>query len=368
MPQRLLVLSASIGAGHVKAAEALCSTFREMYPEGEAFHLDFLKYCGPKFSKLIEESYYFITKNMAGVYRFLYDFMDRPESITKRNQVLLALRKYRKLVGEYKPDLILSTYFFPASVISYYYEQIPIPNGVVITDYEAHPMWVYSNVNRYFVAHRDMLRELGDLGVPEEKVRVTGIPVRPEFGLTPDPAELRREKNIPRDIPVLLVMSGGNAIGPLCEILKVLNEVDGEFYTIVITGKNEKVRRELEASRGSFRRDLRILGFVEDMHKWMYLADLLVSKAGGLTVSEALAVGLPMLVIKPTPGQEEANTRFLLRNEAGFYLQNVGELRESLNSLFSNRDKLRVLREKARSLGRPQAARDILVEITNLLK
>jgi len=366
LAKKLLVLSAAIGAGHLKAAEALCQAFEDFSGNGEAVHLDFLKYCGPRFSRMIEESYYFITKYMSGVYRLLYEIADKPEAIAKRNQILLALRKYREFITEYKPDVILSTHFFPASVVSHYYHKYPIVNGVILTDYEAHPMWVYPNVHRFFVAHPGMVEELTHLGAPRERIRVSGIPIRPEFGQAFQEEEYRTEKGIPEGIPVLLVMSGGNAVGPLNEVLDALDRVTGDFYTVVITGKNERVRQELEAKKGKYGFGLKILGYVEDMHKWMGLADLLISKAGGLTVSEVLAVGLPLLVVKPTPGQEEANVRYLEEHQAGLYVRNPEQLGSVLMELLGNPVKLSFLKKNALKLGKPNAARTIIEKMLEI--
>ena len=208
-----------------------------------------------------------------------------------------------------------------------------------------------------------MVEELVHLGVPAGKVRVTGIPIRPEFSHDFVLEKLRAEKGVPEGVPVLLVMSGGNAIGPLDEVLASLNQITGEFYTIVITGKNEKVRRELEERRDQFRFPLKVLGYVEDMHKWMRLSDLLISKAGGLTVSEVLAVGLPLLVVKPTPGQEEANARYLVEYQAGIYVKNSEELGSVLGELLSNRTGLQELKKNALMLGKPEAATAVIQEM-----
>ena len=367
MAKRLLVLSASIGAGHLKAAEAICGAFKECYPENDAVHVDFLKYCDPVVSKLLEESYYFLTSRLAWVYGFIYEKQGRrPEPFIKKEQVLLAIGKYRKFLDEYQPDMIVSTHFFPAAVVSYYYPKYPVPNAVILTDYAAHPMWVYPHVGRYFVACPEMVDELWKYGVDKEKIKVTGIPVRPQFRLTLSPAQLRAEKGLPPDRPVILVMSGGNAIGPLMEILEVLNRVPEDFIAVVITGKNEKTRRTLAEAKESFHFTLHLPGYVDDMHKWMRLADFLISKAGGLTVSEALAVGLPMLVVRPTPGQEEANTEFLLKGGAGYYLKELEELEPVVRQLLKDPVKLAELRENAAGLGKPEAAGEIIKELVKL--
>ncbi|NLY88856.1 MAG: glycosyltransferase [Firmicutes bacterium] len=367
MVNRLLVLSASIGAGHLKAAEAVCRAFKDCYPEKDAVHVDFLKYCDPVVSKLLEESYYFLTSRLAWVYGFIYEKEKRrPEPLVKKEQVLLAIGKYKKFLDEYRPDLIVSTHFFPAAVVSYYYPKYPVPNGVILTDYASHPMWVYPHVGRYFVACREMVDELWTCGVDREKIKVTGIPIRPEFGLTFSTDRLRAEKGLPQDQPVILVMSGGNAIGPLMEILEVLNRVPEDFTAVVITGKNEKTRRALAEAKDNFHFTLHLPGYVDDMHKWMRLADFLISKAGGLTVSEALAVGLPMLVVRPTPGQEEANTEFLLKAGAGYYLKDLEDLQPVVQQLLKDPAKLEELRENAAKLGKAGAATEIIKELVIL--
>ncbi|NLZ43619.1 MAG: glycosyltransferase, partial [Clostridia bacterium] len=321
----------------------------------------------PVVSKLLEESYYFLTSRLAWVYGFIYEKEKRrPEPLIKKEQILLALGKYKKFLDEYRPDMIVSTHFFPAAVVSYYYPKYPVPNAVILTDYASHPMWVYPHVCRYFVACREMVDELWTYGVDKEKIKVTGIPIRPQFGITLSPAELRAEKGLPPDRPVILVMSGGNAIGPLMEILEVLERVPEDFTAVVITGKNEKTRNALAEAREKFHFTLHLPGYVHDMHKWMRLSDFLISKAGGLTVSEALAVGLPILVVRPTPGQEEANTEFLLKAGAGYYLKELEDLEPAVRQLLKDPAKLGELRENAARRGKPGAAREIIKELEKL--
>ena len=362
MVDRLLVLSASIGAGHLKAAEAVCGAFKDCHPEKDVVH-GILKYCDPVVSKLLEESYYFLTSRLAWVYGFIYERAP-PGTVGQKEQVLLALGKY-KFLEEYRPDMIVSTHFFPAAVVSYYYPKYPVPNAVILTDYASHPMWVYPHVGRYFVACKEMVDELWTYGVDKEKIKVTGIPVRPQFSLTLSPAELRAEKGLPADRPVILVMSGGNAIGPLMEILEVLARVPEDFTAVVITGKNEKTRKALAEAKEKFHFTLHLPGYVNDMHKWMRLSDFLISKAGGLTVSEALAVGLPILVVRPTPGQEEANTDFLLKAGAGYYLKDLEELAPVVEELQRPSETCRIAGERGQAR-KPGAAREIIKELEKL--
>ena len=143
---RLLILSASIGAGHVKAAEALAKAYNEQFG-GEAVHLDFFRYASPTISRWAEQAYYIMTKHTPGVYKLLYDIEDRPNSPTKKMEVHLGTKRYKDLIKEYRPDAIISTHFLPAAVVSHMYQRFPIPRGLV--NDTSYPMWLYPNNQRF---------------------------------------------------------------------------------------------------------------------------------------------------------------------------------------------------------------------------
>lgn len=367
MAHRILVLSASIGAGHVKAAEALCRAYTEQYG-GEAFHLDFFRYSTPTFSRWVEQAYYLVTKHTPSVYKLLYTLEERPNSATKKMEVVIGVKKYKELLAEYRPDAIISTHFLPAAVVSHMYKRFPIPHGVLLTDYVSHPMWIYPNAHRFFVAHSGMVEELTRFGVDESLVRVTGIPVRPCFGQTKEKEALREKLKLAKDLPVVLIMSGGNAIGPLVEVLGALSKVPQDFQVVAIAGRNRKVYREMNRVFKALRLKGRILGYTENIHEWMAASDLLISKAGGLTVSEALTSGLPMIIIRPTPGQEDGNTVYLTKAGAGIYLKNVSELSEAVEELLREPSKLQAMRKAALSLAKPQAVSEILKEMEEIIR
>jgi processive 1,2-diacylglycerol beta-glucosyltransferase len=364
---RLLVLSASIGAGHVKAGEALCQSYTELF-NGEARHVDFLRYASPRFSRWVEEAYYMMTKHTPSVYKLLYQRADRPNSPTKKSEVLIGLKKYRDLIREYRPHAIISTHFFPAAIVSYLYPHFAIPNGVVLTDYVSHHIWVNPNTNLFFVAHDGMARELCQLGVEPCKIRVTGIPIRPVFDRQFDRLELQHKMGLDPKRLTLLVMSGGNAIGPLVEVLKALGCLNEKFQIIAITGHNHKLYHQLKETMARLRLDGHVLGYVDNVHEYMAVADLLVSKAGGLTVTEALTMGLPMAIIQPTPGQEDGNTLFLLKAGAGVYLKSVDELEPVVGELICNPAKIAEMKQNALRFAKANASGAIVTEINQLIQ
>ena len=367
MARRLLILSASIGAGHVKAGEALCKAYTERFG-GEAFHMDFFHYSTPKFSRFVEHAYYLVTKHTPSVYRLLYNIEDRPNSPVKKMEVIIGLKKYRKMIAEFNPDAIISTHFLPAAVVSHMYRRFPIPNGVILTDYVSHPMWIYPNNQRFFVAHSRMVNQLTQLGVNRSKIRDTGIPVRPCFGQPFDRKKLQEKLHINPEIPVILLMSGGNAIGPLTQIMETLGGISEEFQVVAIAGRNKQIYQELESVAKSADLNAKVLGYTDNIHEWMAVADLLISKAGGLTVTEALTIGLPMLIIRPTPGQEDGNTEFLTQAGAGMHLKSVSALGEAVSDLLRNPSRISSMRIAAKNYARPDAAFQILSEMEKLVE
>jgi processive 1,2-diacylglycerol beta-glucosyltransferase len=364
---RLLVLSASIGAGHVKAGEGLCQAYTEAF-NGEARHVDFLRYASPIFSHWVEEAYYLMTKHTPSVYKLLYQMADNRFSPAKKSEVLIGLRKYRDLVREFRPHAIISTHFFPAAIVSYMYPHFSVPNGVVLTDYVSHHIWVNPNTQLFFVAHDGMVDELKQLGVEEEKIRVTGIPIRPVFNQEFNRRELQQKLGLHPNRLTLLVMSGGNAIGPLADVMKILEQFKEKFQIFVVTGHNQKSFLQLSELFQELKINGEVLGYIDNIHEYMAAADLLISKAGGLTVTEAITIGLPMAIIQPTPGQEDGNTAFLTKAGSGVYLKSIKELENFIIELLANPSMIEQMRQNALKLSKHNATQSILTEIDKLIE
>lgn len=367
MSHRLLILSASIGAGHAIAAEALCRTYEEKFG-GKAYHLDFLRYTHPYLSRTVEQAYYLVTKHTPSIWKLLYNVGGIQNAPIKRLEKYIGLRKYRQLIQEYRPDAIISTHFLPSAIVSYLYPDLPVPNGVVLTDYVSHQLWVNPHNQAFFVAHSAMRDELSALGVEESRIRVTGIPIRPCFHQTASSQAIRAKLRIDRQLPLILIMSGGNAIGPLTEVLEELSKIPNQnFQVIVITGRNRKSYREIKQFLNITNLKAQVRGNVRSIHEYMNAADLLISKAGGLTVTEALIVGLPLLVVRPTPGQEDGNTAYVTKAGAGIYLKDTKELASTVNHLLQNPEQLAVMSRNAKSISRPDANELILTEMERLI-
>jgi processive 1,2-diacylglycerol beta-glucosyltransferase len=367
MKNRLLILSTSIGAGHAKAGEALCEAYTANHG-GEAFHIDFLRYTSPTFGPWVEQMYYTITKHTPSIYKLLYKLADHPKSPVKKSEVFIGLSKYKELIEEYHPDGIIATHFFPAAVMSYLYPRYPIPNGLVITDYGVHHIYINSHIDLLFAGYEAMYGELMELGIEESRIRVTGIPVRPHFTKVLNRDAIRKKLELDPDLPFILVMSGGNAIGPLVEVLEALSRLTESFQVIAIAGHNQKLYQELQQVLANIGLRGRILGFVDNVHEYMAAADLLISKAGGLTVTEAMAVSLPMLIIRPTPGQEEGNSMFLTKAGAALHLKNTDELEPVVGELLREPSKIAAMKQNAANIAKPNATEAILTEMDRLIE
>jgi processive 1,2-diacylglycerol beta-glucosyltransferase len=230
----------------------------------------------------------------------------------------------------------------------------------VVTDFEAHALWMDTCVDLYCVAAEATKARLVARGAVPEDVVVTGIPISAKFSAKLNGKAVRKSLGLRDDLPVLLVPSGGFGMGPVGEILVQLDKVEQPFQTVVVTGRNEELRRELAAQ--DRKHPTQVLGFATNMHELMAVADLLITKPGGLTSSEALAMGKPLFILNPIPGQEAANSDFLLEHGAAVKVNRVEDLPYRIEQLLGTK-KLAEMGRAALALGRPEAAGDVCREV-----
>jgi processive 1,2-diacylglycerol beta-glucosyltransferase len=240
---------------------------------------------------------------------------------------------------------------------------ITAPHAVVITDFEVHRWWLCPGVDRYFVAREDNRVHLEALGEPRDRIRITGIPVDPVFAEQPDVPALRKKHGVSAEVPLLLVLCGGFGVGPVEDLLAGLWRSVKRAQITVITGKNEELRQRLLPLAARAPIPTRVLGFSHEIHEWMAIADLAVSKPGGLTTAEALARGLPLVVANPIPGQETRNATMLYEEGAAISGENLITLGARVARLLASPPRVAALRRAARGLGRPQAALEIADEL-----
>ena len=262
----------------------------------------------------------------------LYDRTDRPWRHLRRRLVLdrLNTRPMISLLQRVQHELCVATHFLPAEIIAWLKakRKIQARHAIVVTDFDVHAMWLCRTVDRYCVALEEGAEYLARIGVPREILRVTGIPIDPVFAQPKDRVEMRRKHGLSPERTTVLVSAGGYGVGPMERLVMDLLALDRPWQIVAVAGKAEKVRARLSelARRGAETRDrprLHVVGFTTDMDEWIAAADLLMGKAGGLTVSEALARGLPMALVEPIPGQEERNADHLLEYGAAIRCNNL---------------------------------------------
>lgn len=373
-PLSVLVCSASAGAGHLRAAEAVQKAIARRRPDAAVRHVDVLSLATPAFRRLYGQGYVDFVNSAPEVVGAIFDRTNRasPHPAARKLGSLLQrsqLRKFEDLVIESDPDFIVHTHFLPAELCERlrHKRKWTGSHAVVVTDYDVHRFWQCPGIDRYFVARAENVEALARLGEPREKVSVTGIPIDPEFSVAPNLTALRAKHKISADRPFVLVLSGGFGVGPVAELAESLASALTSAQMVVVAGRNEVLKDRVAKATAAFRGRVRVIGFTTEMREWMALADLIVTKPGGLTTSEALACGVPLVVTFPIPGQETRNATMLYEEGAAISGESPATVAWRVSQLLANPDRLASMRSHARRLGRPNAAFEVADQALALL-
>ncbi len=370
---RVLILSVNIGGGHVRASQALREAFRQLGAARAIRTADAMQYTSKLFRRLFERTYRDVVRHAPDLYGWLYEHLNRVEPGRQRNLLeKLNTAPILKLLNEFQPDLVISTHVLPAVVVSWLREKqrIQTPHAVVVTDFDVHGMWLCDHAEHYFVALEETKRHVEALGIPAEKVSATGIPIHPVFAQPQEKAEARRQLGLDPDRATILVTSGSWGLGPVEELVRSLQGLPTPVQVLTVCAMNEQLKANIDRIVRVCPPDslvkLACLGWTEQMHVCMSAADLVASKTGGLTTSEALTKGLPFLIVNPIRGQEERNADHLLEEGAALRCNNLPVLAYKVDRLLNDPKRLAQMRDNARRLGRPQAAFDIVRTLLQL--
>jgi processive 1,2-diacylglycerol beta-glucosyltransferase len=311
-------------------------------------------------------------KTVPQVYSYIYDRAERATHVPafRRYVSQYTASNLRKLVEERKPDLVVCTHAFPCGVMSEYKRQFDpqLPVVGIVTDFVVHPFWIYTNIDAYSVATPEMRSTLVARGVRDERIVVSGIPIDTRFGANgTDRAALRRRLDLPRDRGIVLVMGGGVGIGPLDKVLRALGGVGVPLCAVVIVGRNKGLERRVIAAAEHADYPVRVFGFVDNVFDYMHASDVLLSKPGGLTSSEALAARIPMVLVKPLPGQEERNTRYLVSRQAAVRPRGEAALAGAVRELLASSERRDAALAGIDALRHPDSASVIAERIERLL-
>jgi processive 1,2-diacylglycerol beta-glucosyltransferase len=364
MAKRVLVLSASVGAGHMRAAQAVELALRQLDPEAVVENRDVLELTNAAFRRFYGKAYLDLVNKAPHVLGYFYDLMDRPTSPQRKSDKLrLAMEKLNMIPFirflESEPwDIIVNTHFLPAELIASLREKgkFTTPQFTATTDFETHRLWVNQPCEHYFTATDEGAAYLRHWGVPASDITPSGIPIHPVFSQAKDRAGCLERQGLVGDRPIVLQLAGGFGVGPIEKIFGSIVAIDLPLEIVVVAGRNEDAKKQLETMSTPPRHRVKIIGFTDEIDELMAVADVVVTKPGGLTTSEVLARGAVMAIVNPIPGQESRNSDYVLENGAGVKINNIATLAYKLEPLLRDRGRLKTCQDNARRIGHPEAA------------
>lgn len=364
--KRILILHVRAGVGHERAARAVAAALLRLDPTCDPIVRDALEFSSPLLRAFYASTYNRIVSKVPRVWGFFYRRAERVPAQGMRQRLRSTLsawacRDFGDAARRFRADAILCTQFLPAEVFALLREhgRFQSPVFCAITDFSSHPIWIYRGVDRYFVATETVKEQLVDTGaVSADRIEVTGVPIDPRFatgvgaaaarrglGLDPDPARL-----------TLLLMGGGFGWGPMEGMLEVVLALPQSVQALVIAGRNASLRERLEQRVRGQESRIKVHGFTDRVHDFLEASDLLVGKAGGLTSSEAMARGVPIVALRPIPGQEERNCDYLQESGAAVRVHDLDELHYRLTHFLSDPAHLARMKASARAIGQPRSA------------
>ena len=350
----------TVRSGHFHAARALEAGIRMLNPEAEILTIDSFQYLNPVLARIVDRMYMSVIQKLPDLWDYLYD---NPKVVEQSEHFRQLLHRYdsprlKGLLDEFQPDSIACTQAFPCGLVADYKKEhgVRVPLYGVITDFHPHAYWIHPLVDGYVVGADQTRQWLVDHQVDPAKIFVSGIPIDPVFSEPPDIEFIRRRLQISNGVPTLLLMGGGQGLGPLLEAVKALDAIGTPLQLLVVTGSNEKLYHRLIAQIPRLRCSVRVFGHVGFIADLMKVATLIVTKPGGLTTSEALASELPIIVINPIPGQEVKNANFLQQAGVAREVDRPETLPQIVEHLLTHPQELAQMAANSKRLGKPNSA------------
>lgn len=359
--KKILIVSIKAGYGHHSTGQALVDYFEE---KGcICSMLDTFDYINPILGDSIQDSYVLITKFLPEAFGKIYGKLDKKDTKYNKYSLVsilsnLVSKQLRDFITQFAPDAVIGTHSYACMVMTYLKEKgyLNCPTLGIVTDFTVHPFWESTDIDYYITPDRLLNLQMTKKGIPEEKVLPYGIPIKQKFSVSLPKQEAREILGI-QDKQTILVMMGSMGYGNIDEQLKSLDAVDGDFQILCVCGNNEKIYKSI--SKHQWTKTLYPYGFVDNVDVMMDAADCIITKPGGLTTSEAMAKGLPIILMHPIPGQEDRNMEFLINNGSAVMVTDTFPLDEAIYEIFHNDWHLRLMRESISHLGKPYATKDV---------
>ena len=355
---RVVLFSVDIGSGHKVAGEAIVAAL-ERHGRITTKWVECLDYMGSDGGQFGRAAYFKALERAPGLWGAMYEEREAYKFFRPFSEFVDSLRvsELKPDMASFRPDLMIAVHPFGCGFGSALKKWgHPIPLAAVLTDFDAHPGWIANGVDRYFCATPTLTNRLLREGLPTGLAKATGIPLRPAFWSDAPRGMTRAQLGLSRDVPIVLLLGGGMGLGPIEEAAKALTSQPTPCQVVLIAGRNEELERSARELANQTKHSLHVCGLVSNMHDYMGAADVAVGKPGGLTSSELLSLGVPLICLDPIPGQEEANAKQLVAAGAGRVARNAPDAARLVHGLLSSPDRLREMSDAAWRMGKPDAA------------
>lgn len=367
--KKIMIFYGSYGGGHLSAARAIKEYIEDNNKDIEIQMIDCIEYVNKFVNKITTKAYEDMAKIAPWAWGYVYKKSEKGiiAKFSNDSNKLMAYKLY-KLINEFAPDCIISTHPFSSQMCAYLKKKgkANFKLATVTTDYAPHDQWLlyHEQVDFFFVAHDGMKKALSEKGIDENKIYVTGIPLSNRFLAHYNKKDILLEFGLQENKKTVLFFGGGKmGLGKskTLEILKTLAEDFNDLQIVAISGKNKEMNEQFKEIVSSNAREdsIKVLEFTNKVPELMTIADLVITKPGGLTTTESLASGLPIIIINPIPGQEEENAEFLEKRKVGVWIKKGDNVKEVLTNIFSNPEKMREMKINARLLAKKNSTVDI---------
>ena len=360
----VLILTVSAGSGHTKAAEAIMEEVLERYGADSCMVVDTFYYVSPILHTLVIGGYLGSLRANPQIFAKLYEMADEDDSnLTDISSGFNSLfsRKIKKLIKTFKPSVIVCTHYFPAQMLSAMKakNKLDIPLVTAITDYAVHSMWVRDYCDAYIVANKYLLEKLAQKGIDKADIYPYGIPVRKQFSKIKDKSVLRKNLKL-NEKPTFLIIGGGLGFGDLRDVVTSLIPFHEFIQIIIVCGKNERLKKEIGKLTKPIEKSIVVYGYVDNIAELMNVSDFILTKPGGLTVSEAMCMHVPIILFSPLPGQEELNELYLINNGVACKLPPKDEIDSFIFQITENSLRQKQMAEMCAHLASPHSTKNIV--------
>jgi processive 1,2-diacylglycerol beta-glucosyltransferase len=367
--KRVLLMYISQVSGHRQGAVAISKSLKSLDPACEVLSINGFGYTYPLMEKIINTAYMGVIKRAPKIWEYLYD---NPKVIKFSEKWKLSIhksshKKLKPLIDEFKPDVVVCTQAFPCGMVADYKKthQLGLTVIGVLTDYAPHLYWLNEGVDYYVVPSQEARERYVKEGIPEERIKIFGIPIRMKFSENTGAEKVAGKLELDLNVPTILIMGGGQGLGPMKEAVKLLVRLERPLQMIVICGTNVKLVNWIKKIQRKTSKKIIFYDYASNVDELMEVSTLIVSKPGGMTTSECLAKGLPMVIVDPIPGQEERNSQFLVNQGIAIRVDDKRHIAREIDSLLNNPKQLSAMKQAAFENGKPMAAENIARLILN---